>query len=318
MGGGTAMNRLSRHLFWSLCFLPLCLLQGCNVYDLNDLCCVESDVMFFKLEYDGRDYFNDQIQSMRYLVFGEDGKFVGQLYAANGQLNRVRLDSLDYGRYTMLAVANLQDYGWFVGEAGRGLKALCFYADDYFRDTRALNNGDPIYWGAGSFERVAGKSNSYVTYLANIHAVLRVRVEWEGVPGSSSDFYMQLEGVNDGYSLCPSQASSIGAQLFPGFVGEERSTVVRVPLRQMTLDTSILSLRYTDESLPVLHLWQDGKEVIRPVRMEQVFRSWGWFANQAQVQDYGIRLYIKMDGSVVITPYVSVGISDWVDGGTFG
>lgn len=307
-----------RHISWNFWILCIIFLTGCNIYDLDDLCCTESDVMMFKLEYDGRDYFSEEIHSMRYLIFGKDGKFVCQLHAADERLNRVKLDSLDYGQYTMLAVANLDDYGWFVGEAGKGLKALCFYADDFFHETTALNSGDPIFWGIGSFERIAGKTNNYVTYLSNIHAVLRIRVDWEGVPGSSSDFYMQLEGVNDGYSLCPSRTTAIGSQLFPEFVGKERSTVVKVPLRQMALDASILTLRYADSSLPTLHLWQDGAEVIRPISLEQVFRSWGWFADKALIQNYGIRLLIKMDGSVVISPYVSVGISDWVDGGTFG
>lgn len=312
------MKRLRRHIRQSLWLLLFLLFYGCDVYDMRDLCCAESDVMFFRLEYDGRDYFADQIQSMRYLVFGADGKFFCQLHAADGQLNRVKLDSLDYGRYTMLAVANLQDYGWFVGEAGKGLSALCFQADDYFRTTPALNNGDPLFWGVGVFERVPGKSNNYITQLSNVHAKLRVRVEWEGVPSSSSDCYMQLEGVNDAYSLCPTQATTIGAQLFPAFTGQACSTVVQVPLRQMALDASIISLRYTDDSLPTLHLWQDGVEIIRPISLQKVFNSWGWFADRAQVQDYGIRLLIKMDGSVVISSYVSVGISDWVDGGTFG
>lgn len=314
------MNVRSLHrIIGCLCSLYcLTVLWSCNVYDIRDLCCAESDVMFFRLEYDGRDYFADQIQSMRYLVFGEDGKFVCQLHAADGQLNRVKLDSLDYGRYTMLAVANLQDYGWFVGEAGKGLSALCFRADDYFRTTPALGNGDPLFWGVGAFERVPGKSNSYITQLSNVHARLRVRVEWEGVPGSSSDCFMQLEGVNDGYSLCPAEATAIGSQLFPAFVGRSCSAVVQVPLRQMALDAGIVSLRYADDSLPTLHLWQDSVEIIRPVSLQQVFQAWGWFADKAQVQDYGIRLLIKMDGSVVISSYVSVGISDWVDGGTFG
>lgn len=313
------MNRHIRRYGLNICVVCcLTVLWGCNVYDLDDLCCVESDVMFFRLEYDGRDYFSEQIHSMRYLVFGEDGKFVCQLHAADGQLNRVKLDSLDYGRYTLLAVANLQDYGWFEGEAGKGLAALRFRAEDYFRDTRALNNGDPIFWGVGCFERVPGKANNYVTQLSNVHATLRVKVDWEGVPGSSADFYMQLEGVSDAYSLCPEQAHTIGSQLFPACEGRTCSTVVQVPLRQLSLDASIVSLRYTDSNLPRLHLWQNGVEVIRPVSLEQVFRSWGWFADQAQVQDYGLRLLIKMNGTVVISPYVSVGISDWVDGGTFG
>lgn len=310
------MRKLNiRQTLW---FVVWGFLPGCNVYDLNDLCCAERDVMHFKLEYDGRDYFSEQIHSMRYLVFGEDGKFVCKLEAEDGQLNRVKLDSLDYGRYTMLAVANLDDYGWFEGEAGKGLDELCFYAEKRFHNTQALDNGDPIYWGVGSFERVAGMTNSYVTYMSDIYASLKVRVDWEGVPGSSSDCYFQLEGVDEGYSLSPSRATSIGEQLFPAFVGQKRSVVVQVPLRQLSLDVSILSLRYTDSSLPRLHLWQDGVEIIHSISLEQVFQSWGWFADRAQVQDYGLHLLIKMDGSVVITPYVSVGVSDWVDGGTFG
>lgn len=298
--------------------LLLFLLHGCNVYDLGDLCCTESDVMYFKLEYSGIDYFDEEIHGMRYIVFGEDGKFVRQLYASDGQLNKVKLDSLEFGSYTILAIANLENYGWFIGEAGKGLSALCFVADDFFRDTKALNNGEPLFWGIGSFEKIPGDLNSFVTYLSNVHAVLRVHVDWEGVPKSSSDVYMQLEGVYEGYILNPSLASPIGNQFFPAHIGEKRSTVVQAPLRQMALDARIVSLRYTDSELPELHLWQDGAEIITPINLEHVFGSWGWFADQAQVQEYGISLLIKLDGSVIIRPYTPLGVSDWIDGGTFG
>ena len=302
---------------WLFCLVVAAVVTtGCNIADDNDICC-HRGAMTYRLTHNGIDYFDEKITHMEcYLFSADDGHFMGKLYPSELEPNKVDIGTLPEGNYGMIAVANLDDYGSTDHEAGME-EEFGLRASQPFRTTRALANGDHIYWGAKRFSVVAGADNDYVTELSNIHCTLKVMVEWEGLPPGSGDYYIQLSGVYDGYCLFPGECNSMGEKLFPEYDGMKRSMVEDETLLNMSLYTELTTLRYTDNDIPAIRVWHGSTPLTKVIELKDAFRQWGWHPDAATVQEYELHLLIYRDGSVLLSPKLEVGVNDWVNGGIF-
>lgn len=316
--GGFRMGRKREVIFLLLLFL-LPLLCSCSLDDDRDLCCNRAR-MTYRLTYDNIDYFSERIDSLRCYLFSIDSTgrshYMGRMYVDEEKPNQVDLGMLDEGEYGMIAIGDLDDYGT-LDSISLGAEFLHFRADDFFRETKALDNGDPIYWGAERFVIEKNGDNDFVTELSNIHCHLRVKVEWQGLPPYEDNYYLQLSGVWDGYYMYPEDAEEKGGKLYPEYSGGVRSVVCGEPLRQQALFAEFVTLRYSDDYIPSIKLWNGKTELTRAIDLKPVFREWGWYPDKTAIQEYEISLFIYRDGSVVIRPYLDVGINDWIDGGDF-
>lgn len=309
------MRKWLRHTIISLPALSLC--TSC-IFDSPTICYSERDLLEFRLTYDGKNYLDEKISHIDVYLFDAHGQLYAHRQLSAQDHGKIRLDLFPYGTYKVLAIGNMEGYGQVNGLDGAPDSSLTYEATNFLQDGKVLNNGDPIYWGEQTFERKKGADNAFTVEMANVHAMIRVRVEWENVPPSASDCYICLTDIHRGYNLDPTQSTAIGQQIFPAFTSERCSMAVRAPLRQMALDATLFSLRFRDSELPALSIYQDGQNIVRPLALSDIFRQWGWFADRTQVQEYGISLLIKTNGGIEVKPYTGLGAGDWEDGGQFG
>lgn len=78
-----------------------------------------------------------------------------------------------------------------------------------------------------------------------------------------------------------------------------------------------VTLRYTNDHIPVFRLWFGDEAVTGDIDLSRAFREWGWYPSRTHVQKYRILLKLFGDGSVEVSPWVEASIEDWVSGGTF-
>lgn len=302
-------------------FLPvlLCLLLGsCSLEDDRDLCCEVNRVRFRYL-YRDTDRFAEYIGTVRYFLFDGEGCYLREMKPEEGTPESVSIATLPPGSYRLVAVGNLDDWGSLKGFAEEGLEAFHLVIDGYHPSVPdAFANGDRLYWGECPFTTVAGASNDFLGEMSNVHCVLRVRVEWSGLPEFADGYRFRLEGVGTGMELCGSRSDTIGVHCFPPVATYRGCLVEDVPLRRLSLDASLVTLRWTDGEIPRFRLYHGDTPVTKEVELGPVFQTWGWYPARAPVQEYAIRILIRPDGSIQVNQGIDGSVSDWEEGGTIG
>lgn len=296
------------------------LLHSCSLDDDRDQCCQAGTVRFRYLLV-GVDRFADYVKNVRYLLFDGEGRYLHDMPPTDESLpNRVRVDALDAGRYTLVGVGNLDDYASLEGYAEEGLEAFRLRVDQYSpHGDGTFANGDRLYWGECRFMIVPGAFNGFLGEMANVHCVLRLRVEWERVPEFSEGYRFRLEGVGRGMEMHGGHAAHIEEQAFPPVdVGGGDSMTEDVPLRRLALQADLVTLRWTDGTIPTFCLLHGQDAVTKEVDLRVAFRQWGWSPSRTPLQEYEMRLLIRADGSIEASSGLRAGVGDWEEGGNIG
>lgn len=298
--------------------LPCCLLFfSCSLEDDRDLCC-ENNIVRFRYLYRGIDRFREYIHEMQYFLFDGSGYYLGEMRPLEGEMELIRIDSLEAGSYTIIGIGNLKDYAKLEGHVENGLEEFKLTVDNYFKNTNTFTNGDQLYWGKCDFTISSGTSNSFLGEMSNVHCLLHLRVEWERLPEFFEGYRFHLKKIGTGMNLDGSHAISIGEHRFPQVISYTGSMTEEVPLRRFALETSLYTLRYTDSDIPRFRLFHEDKAVSKEVDLGKVFRRWGWYPERTPVQEYEIRMLIRNDGSIEVNQGLEVGTGDWEDGGIIG
>lgn len=296
----------------------LLLLASCSLEDDRDECCFRNTVLF-RYNYRGADRFREYISGMRYFLFDGDGGFVREMQPMAGNMAQVNIAGLEAGSYTLIGLGNLVDYATLEGHAEGGLKAFRLQVSDWYDTTRTVfASGDRLYWGECRFTVVTGESNAFLGEMSNVHCVLRVRVEWERMPGFSDGYGYRLDGIGTGMEMHGGNATAIDIKTFPKVSGYSGSMQKDVTLRRMALEETVITLRWGKDDMPRFRLMHDGETASKVVDIGYVFGRWGWHPENTPVQEYAILLYIRDDGSIEVKQGLDAGVSDWIDGGTIG
>ena len=301
-----------------LFLITICLLLSCNLEDGRDECCMDYDTVRFRYLYHGNDSFMDYIEQVRYFLFDGEGGYLGEMRPREDAMNKVSIAALSTGGYTLVAVGNLDDYASVCGHADGGLREFRLAVNHLHASGEAFANGDRLYWGECAFSIVPDAPNNYLGEMSNVHCVLTVRVEWERLPQYDSGYRFVLDGIGTGMRFCGDGAPAIGVQKFPEVHGCHGRMCEEVVLRRFALQAGLVTLRWSDNTIPCFRLYHGDEAVTKAVDLGMVFERWGWKPSMVPVQEYKIRMLIKSDGSIEVNVGLSSGVNDWDDGGVLG
>lgn len=288
--------------------------SACSLEDERDLCCGRN-MMHYTFVYAGINKFHEVVSTMEYYLFDRDGIFLQMMEPYKGDLSYVSLESLSAGRYTLVGVANRKHYASPQGSLEKGLQCFQLAVDGWMDKQRVFGTGDPMYWSFADFEIVEGERRMFVSSMNHIHCTLHIKIEWEYIPPYLDGYYFTLTGVGHTVAMHQKGALHYGGFVFPVVDYAQNIAYVKATMRQMILEEQIISLRYADGEIPVFRLWHRNRPVIPPIDLGKVFRQWGWYPNEATMQNYKIRLRIRSDGKIEIHQGLGASVNDWIDGG---
>ena len=294
------------------------MLQSCSLEDWRDDCCY-SYTMQYRFIYPSEDVFSERVHSMEYYLFTSEGEYLYPLQAYDGDISRADLRGLFPGSYTLVGIGNHSGYGTLSSVAEEGLEGFSLRVSRY-SDTLAglFGNGDPLYYGIRSFVIEEGGSNSYITDMSHIHCSLHVRVEWEGLPLHREGYRFRLDGVGTGVDMHIQNADYIDDLPYPMVHEYSGSMIEDVPLRKLSLESRLYTLRYRDTAIPVFTLYNGSNAVTKGLDLRRVFEAFGWRPDSTPVQEYRITVLIKGNGDIEVRQGFDAGVGDWIDGGTLG
>lgn len=305
--------------------LMVCLFGACDIDDERDVCC-DRIVMEYRYLQDGEDAFGENIRSLRHFLFdGRDG-FMKEVPPGSDMQVQI-LDPLETGRYTMVTVGNA------AGATALPVPAPGGKMKDFVLEVQSAGygNADLLYYGIREFTLVKESGNSeqrFVTQLANVHCKLTVTVKWQNLPPLLTKepvYRMELENCAEHYELDGDRGYGLGDKHFPYAQRWGRLHRRDCSLEGLQLKEEFVSLRYTNENLPVLRIYckEDGTgteyvEQTPALDLKKAFAAWGYRPAGVERQEYKIIVTIYLDGHVGIKVEAEAGVADWVDGGAFG
>lgn len=298
-----------RLLTYSLLVL---LLTSCLPDDSDD-CCYQVLLRYHETVY-GEDRFWSDIHQTRHLLYDDRGRLVGEYSVDANNRQQVLVLDVEDGRYTMVTVANATDRTIFENMEDlsrltiRQAAPVTRQADDV-----EYGNGDELYFNRQSFE--AGREPVEIDCeLSNIHCHLHVQVQWKNHLPAGREYTLRASAVPSAYLL--SETHAIDGLAFP----QTADTLVTHSLTEypvnFEMEFELITLRYTNEWVPVLQLYSDGEPVTGLINLDRAFTYYGWYPDQTTIQDYWIRLYVNANGSVDLERWLPGRVSDWVDGGS--
>lgn len=149
--------RLYTDLKLSLCLLLLTtvftsglIFSGCDVvYDYSSC---RDTVVRFRYTYRGADRFDSYISKIDYYLFNDAGEFVDELDHVAGTPSMVDVSELPDGSYTVVALANLDDYASLPELNTINLDQFAITVTQLHNSARGkFANGDPLFWGEQRF-----------------------------------------------------------------------------------------------------------------------------------------------------------------------
>lgn len=289
---------------------------ACSIDDDRDECCDEVNTIRFRYLYKGSDCYSDYINSVEYFLFESNGNFIQEVENMEGALNKVDINNYPAGDYVLVALANLRDYGYVEGHAVEGLSAFRLAVDKFdSRLSGTFGNGDPLYWGECHFSVTPGCSINYLAEMSNIHCVLRIAVEWEGLPDFNEGYWYSLDGIGTGMEMHGGNASQIDVQKFPPIENYQGKMVRDADFKQQMLYGEMITLRWTDNDIPIFRLHHDNDTVTGAFHLKELFDKWNWHPERAQTQKYEIKIILNRNGTAEFKQGISAEIADWTDGG---
>lgn len=305
---------MERRLWLTL--LLATLLTSCALEDDREECC-EQAILYFHETIAGTDRFEQDIHSLRHFVFDDKGNYIQEIMSNPKNIREVSLSGFDYGRYTMITVANSSERTRFEGLDCLRSFMLCLSDAARSRqqtDDTAYGNADELYWNRTVFT-VDGENKTYYCPLSNLHCHLHVTASWKGVPRQRGLWTMRLYDVSTGYEL-----GSVGLRIdeweHPRQTGQFGDHRAVCSVFNFELDASFVTCRWSNRHVPTLQIWCGDEPVTRPMDLEKAFAEWGWYPDRTLVQEYWLELLIGDDGSVEMRQGGQANVHDWIDGGT--
>lgn len=315
----------------------LLLFSSCSTLDERDECC-EEVLLLYRYVPTTRDEYPEHIKEIRHYLFDARGILLKELTQTAPHSQRIKLQGLPVGKYTVLTLANRSTHFSDFPNLQEGKSTLSqLILTARYPIYREAEDGDPLYWNIREIEARKGERHTYYCDLSNIHCHLLVRVVWKDVfPPSGEGYHMELDYLPSSYQLyrpvrnglytlrLPSavaqkdQGSTAGQAWheFPQNRGAEgRIVSAQVPLFNNELRFRFRSLRYTDEQIPTLRIYHQGKLYRKELDLTRFFQDQGLKPDATAVQDYKIVVEIS---KYVIKIYLWTGgrIVDWQDGGS--
>lgn len=296
------------------------LLTGCSLEDDRDECRYQVRLHYHET-VDGVDQFQQDIKSMRHLLFDSDGRFVQWLGSTQNGSQDVDIGGLGNGTYTVITVANatektlFEDYDnintFRVVHNARYTRSR---ADD--GDESDYANTDELYWRKVTFT-FDGTPQVVDCPLSNIHCHLHVRAEWKGVPKQSGLWTMRLYNVHTEY-LAGETGLIINNRSHPVETDRTGTHRIESDTFNFELESEFVTFRWTNDEIPMLQIWCEDEPVTPLMDLKKAFDEWGWYPDRAQIQDYCIELLIGNDGTVDMRASGRANVGDWIDGGIIG
>ncbi len=344
--GSTYLSRLHhavwyRSTLWGIHSLLVTLtlsllLSGCSTDDDRDICCEELRIDF-RYSRGAKDIFPEHIHSLRHLLFDDAGRFVREIPAVPGNLQRLRISRMEAGHYTLVTLGNVSETTRLSSliSGVSTLEELELHTQ-HPRSDGSENDADPLYWGMLSFTVERNKVHRYLCDMSNIHCRLVVTVRWRDTQPSGTDpFTLQIREVPGRYALSdvrssyeyvagdrqtPVSSAERVVHRFP-FVYEDRTLLIHrkdAPRLAGRVRTELRTLRYTDHRIPLLQVYRNGTPIMKEIDLAKPFALWGWKVNSNIEQVYEIEVELHDDGTVVVRPAAQTNVLDWVDGGSVG
>lgn len=318
--------------------LVLCvlLMSGCNTLDERDICC-EEVVIDFRYSRGARDEFPKYIKGMHYYIFDEQGVLLRQAERGSGEeLQHFRLTDVPSGKYTVVAVGNARSYTQLSGmEVGLSTLTQFHLLVNHMQSDISPFQGDsdPLYYGILHFKVLDSPIEQRFTCdMSNVHCLLMVTVRWKETQPVDRErpFELRLQGVPIGYHLShsyPIELAVVGGSdllvhrfplLWDTGASKLGNHMQRAPYLAGRVRAELRTLRYYDDWVPTLSIWQGGREVMLPIRLEKVFKEFRWLVSGNVEQRYEIEVWLYDDGRVEVRPGGKARVLDWVDGGVVG
>lgn len=331
--------RTLRWLLWSVAVVGgialFLLLTSCSTLDERDECCEEIRLIYRYIP-GLEDEYPDHIREIHHYLFDGEGRYVRELRQTSPHSQLVVLRSLEVGKYTVLTLANQSDRFSNFPKLVEGETRLSDLSLTALYDTyREPKDGDPLYWNIREIVSERFAHTTYYCDLSNIHCHLLVRVVWGDIfPPGEGDYRLELDLLPETYDLHrpvrngiytwqgpgadPAvSGSSKGRSYheFPTNQGASGRIVVPVTLFGHELRHTFCSLRYTEEQIPTLRIYYNGKLYRKELDLTRFFRDQGLKPDQDPVQDYKIVVQINKD-NILIFLWTGSRVVDWQDGGS--
>lgn len=298
---------------------------SCDIEDERDLCC-DRIVMEYQYLQEGEDVFAENVRSLRHFLFDGEGCFLQEVPPGDN-LRIQLLEPLETGDYTMVTAGNASASTTLeVPDKGGLLR-------DFMLQVSAANTGnaDRLYYGIRRFTLVkesAHREQRFVTSLSNVHCTLKVTVKWQNLPPVLTNepvYRLVLDDCAGDYELDGEGGYALGEKSFLYSPDWNRRHTLDCSLQGLQLIETFISLRYTTDHLPVLHLLyrEPGAEgeytrITPPLDLKKAFAAWGYNPSAVERQEYKIIITIYLDQHVGVKVEAEAGVADWVEGGSFG
>lgn len=274
------------------------------------------DVKEVRLSYTvpGTLQYEKDIDSVCWLLFDADGRFLQELLMVNRQRQYFDREDLPDGDYTLVCVANTTSRS-LLDNRGLTLDSLTLWANTR-RTDGTYGNIDDLFWTMQRFHMGDGV-RVVECPMVDIHCHLHVRLWWRGVPDTDGEYSLRLYGVP---VACKAgrEGVRIGGlphPLLADTLGEHR---IQVEPYNFIISGEFVTLRWTDEQMPYLQLWCGDEAVTPLISLYDVFSEWHWSPDRTTAQDYWLNIEVRPDHTVDVSVGGAGRIVDWQDGGVIG
>lgn len=258
-------------------------------------------------------YFQD-IDSLRWLLFDADGRYLRDLQMTNRQRQYFDRSDLPDGDYTVVCVANATARS-IIDNSRLTLDNLLLRANTR-QDEGWYSNIDQLYWQMARFTLSPG-AGAVELPLADIHCHLHVRLWWQSVPDTDGDYTLRLYEVP---VACRGGRTGqvLGGVPHPELAEEYGEHRIEVEPYNFIISGEFITMRWTDDHMPLLQLWCGNQAVSPLIDLYDVFSEWHWSPDRTVAQDYWLNIEVLTDGSVNVSVGGNSRITDWQNGGTIG
>lgn len=325
---------------WWLLLLSLLstfLWSGCTTIDERDECC-EEVVLHFRYSRGAMDEFPTNIHRMDYFIFDEGERLVYHIAKGEGNLQRLSLRQVDAGRYQVVAIGNATERSAFIPQRTHDMRL----SDLLLEVTHQLREGvqgdsDPLYYGIQAYEvKPLPTPQHFLCDMSNVHCLLVATFRWVDTPPSDgvTPFAVELIDVAKSYHLGTYYKIGVSGRgllhsseervvhSFPSLLVTAQYPLIKHQKEALyqagRVRAELMTLRYTDQQIPMIRLLQGGKEVMRPLSLAKIFRDFKWAVSDNIEQRYELQFLLYDNGRIEVRGGDQLQVLDWINGGTIG
>lgn len=314
---------------WILIFT--CFLAGCDLDGPMEECDYGARLQFHYSREGSKNRIRDYVTTITDYLYDDQGRLMDATTRTGVHIPQ-RTFSLPPGRYTLISWGNLTEktYVHPSMEPGTPFEDMLLVKNHPHLSTRSIfgqydastmpwqQNANRLHYGRADFTIGEFGVTEQTVFVG--HAYLDLTVTVVGLEGKRGDeFDFRLDGTHPVYSM--GHYRKINAQGYPMYIPEPDQTQENVHLvsdvrmnSDGALESTFISYRLTNRSLPVFSVWQGEKQVVRNVDLKHFFDTMLIDMDTNECQEFHIR--ITVDGDNIYIQFVNLG--DWIDGGSIG